>query len=161
MSRTIPVTPHCAARSSLRLELRPSGRFACAWFLWLLVLLAAVFAAPLPAPARIGLGVAVATMGIRCVVTVVLLRGPRAVHRLDRTEDGEWRVYLGDWPVGQAASVAPGSFRLGTGLLLLRLETGNGIHTVCIDGARQDRAAFRRLCRFLRGHEASASPGDS
>jgi hypothetical protein len=151
MFPTIPATPRCAARSSHRLEILPSRRLACAWFLWLAIAVAAVFAAPLPWPVRLALGVILATSGVRCVAIVVLLRGRWAVRRLDWDTNGKLWVSLGNNPVSHPARVVPGSFRLGPGLLVLRLETASGTRSVCIDGCLQDPAAFRRLTRAIPG----------
>jgi hypothetical protein len=149
MFPTIPATPRCAARSSHRLELLPSRRLACAWVLWLAIAVAAVLGAPLPWPVRVALCVSIATSGVRCVSTVVLLRGPRAIRRLDWDVNGNLWACLGDSPASQPARVASGSFRLGPGLLILRLETASGTRFVCIDGCLQDPAAFRRLTRAI------------
>jgi hypothetical protein len=151
MFPTIPATPRCAVRSSRRLELLPSRRLAGAWFLWLAVAVAAVLVAPLPWVVRAALGVTVATSGVHCVAIAVLLRGRLAVRRLAWDANGNLWAGLGNSPVSYPARVAPGSFRLGPGLLVLRLETASGIRSVCIDGTLQDPAAFRRLTRAIPG----------
>ena len=151
MFPTIPATPRCVAPSSHRLEILPSARLACAWLLWLAIAVAAVFVAPLPWPVRIALGVALATSGVHCVAIVVLLRGRSAIRRLDWDASGNLGVGLGNSPVSHPARVDSGSFRLGPGLVLLRLETASGTRSVCIDGCLQDPAAFRRLTRAIPG----------
>ena len=162
MPRTTPATPRCAARSSLlRLDLLPSRRLACAWFLWIGIAVAATLNSPLPLPARITLCIAVATLAIRSVATVVLLRGRFAVRRLAWDVNGDLRASLGNGDVVLPARVAAGSFRLGPGLLLLRLDTASGIHTVCIDGSLHDPETFRGLCRWLRAPSGTASRRDS
>jgi hypothetical protein len=147
----IPATPRCAALSSHRLEILPSRRLACAWLLWLAIAVATVLVAPLPWPVRLALCVTIATSGVRCVAGVVLLRGRLAIRRLDWDVNGNLWVGSGHSPVSHPARVASGSFRLGPGLLVLRLETASGTRSVCIDSRLQDPAAFRRLTRAIPG----------
>lgn len=161
MSRTIPATPRYAARSSVRIDLIPSRRVAFAWLAWVAMACAATLAAPLPLLARLAICVGVATAAIRSVATVVLLRGPRAVHGLEWNVKGELRAFLGRAANPIPVRPAAGSFRLGPGILFLRLETARGIHNVCIDGYLHDPAAFRGLCRCLRRPAGTGSGRDS
>ena len=83
----------------------------------------------------------------------VLLRGARAVRRLEWRDDGRFGVWLGNETAPCPATLGPASFRLGIAFLVLWFETPVGRRLVLIDGGRQDPAAFRRLARRLaRGY---------
>ncbi len=149
MSQPISDTLPCAATCS-RIELIPSRAAAVLWFAWLLLVCGVtLFAVSLPWPARMALCAAVAVSGIHCIRSFVLLQGPRAVRVVEWSEEGTLAVRLGPSLARHPALVAPGSFRLGAELWVLRFRTPEGLRPVLIAGGIQDTRAFRRLCRCL------------
>lgn len=150
MSRTIHVTPRSAARYSFRLELVPSWRLAAAWVAWLVAACGAAFASPWPWPLRAAICVGVAVLGVPGIAGTILLRGRRAVRTLAGAAGGGLHAWIGGASESVAVEEAAISFRLGSGVLLLRLQTARGSHTVCIDGSLHDQSSFRGLCRALR-----------
>jgi hypothetical protein len=151
MSQTIRDRPRCAGRSSNRIDLVPSVRAAVAWCGWLLLISAVVtLAVDLAWPARIGISLAVMLAGGVAVRTAILLIGPWSVRVLEWQAQALW-IRVGPARLPLAASVAAGSFRLGRQFLLLTLDTSAGRLRVLIDAGAQDPAAFRALCRWLRG----------
>jgi len=131
---------------------------AAAWIAWLLAVCAAMlFGVALPLYARIVLCLAAATSTLGGLHTFVLLRGPHAIRVLEWSEAGEFIAYVGSEPCGVPARLARGSFRLGAGLLVLRLALPNSVRSVLIDGGIQDTPAFRRLCRRLAAHSRRGS----
>lgn len=150
MSRTIPVTPRCAARSSFRLDLVPSRRLAAAWFVWLAAAGGSALASPWPWPVGAGICLTVAALGLPVINATILLRGPHAIRAIAGSTEGELQVWIGGASASVPAERTSGSCRLGTQLLVLRLETAVGVHTVCIDGSLHDQSSFRGLCRALR-----------
>ena len=156
MFRKIPATRPCAAPCR-RIDLVASPRLAAAWFIWLAATCAVVlFAVALPLLARVAICFAVATANVYSVGVCVLLRGRRAIRAI-AWEQGELTVLLGATRTPIPALLAPGSFRLGW-LIVLRLQTSDGLRAVLIDGARQDISAFRLLCRRLEAVK-TAVPG--
>lgn len=150
-------TPRSAAPCE-RIEIHASRRVAAAWIAWLLLLCAAMlFGVALPLYARIVICVAATTSTLAGVRGFVLLHGPHAVRALEWAEAGEFIAYVGSEPAGAPASLARGSFRLGAGLVVLRLAVPNGVRSVLIDGGIQDTVAFRRLCRRLAAHSRGGS----
>ena len=149
MSPTIPDTPHCAARSCARIDHHPSPRLAFAGFAWVVVACGFTLSATVALPVRIVICIAVATAGIRGIARFVLLRGERAVRALEWEAAGEMWQFTAGGARRDAASVAPGTFRLGPAILALRLESARGVHTVLIDGRLHDPAAYRALCRYV------------
>lgn len=122
--------------------------------MWLALLCCMVVAAvDLPLPARIGTCTGLAISGIGAIRRAWLLRGHRAVRALCWSADG-WRVYLGPAWIEKHVSLAPGSFRIGT-VLVLWLRACDGTYGVCIDAGAQDPKALRRLCRRLRRAETA------
>jgi hypothetical protein len=87
----------------------------------------------------------------------VLLLDGSSVRALEWLEQGEFTVLLGAARAAHSATLAPGSFRLG-GLVVLRFKTAGGMRAVLIDGERQQRRAFRRLCRRLCHAGRGAKP---
>jgi hypothetical protein len=117
---------------------------------WVISILAMTLVAlDLPLPVRIGICVGAATASVHTIQSLFLLAGPRAIRALFWTETGAMRAFIGDPPRELTVVVAPGSSRLGRGWLLLRLETCDRSFDICIDGAKQEPRAFRRLCRQL------------
>ena len=78
-----------------------------------------------------------------------LLGGPNAIRELHWNETGQLFALLGPERREFTVVLAPGSFRLGRKWLLLWLKSCDGVHGVFIDEDKQDRQAFRRLCRRL------------
>lgn len=140
----------CAARCCGRIELVPSRRLAIAWVCWLGACLAVLAGGvAIPWLARFALGLGLVAANIPAIRAAVLLRGPRAVRRLEW--DGEGRYWLGLGPDRERrpATLSTASFRLGIAFLVLRFATPAGVRVVLIDGGRQDPVAFRRLSRQL------------
>ena len=102
----------------------------------------------LPLPARIGLCLCAATLSVAAIRSSILLTGPGAVRGLRWSAEGLWARF-GDNVAEIPAELAPGSFRIGQWLLLLRLKTCDRTSSVFIDGGGQEIQGFRRLCRYL------------
>lgn len=150
MSRAIPARPRYAAPFSNRIELQPSVRGAVLTIVWLCAIGGVILGAlDLPLPARIALCLCAATICITTIQSVFLLGGPNAVRALQWSESGQLYAFLGAERREFAVALAPGSFRLGRKWLLLWLKSCDGVHGVFIDEEKQDRRAFRRLCRRL------------
>ena len=157
MSHPIPATPRCAAFCS-RIDLTPSRLAAALWFAWLTLVCAVVgFAVALPWQFQLGLCLAVLVLGIRCISSFVLLRGPRAVRSIEWSENGDFGVRLGPQLIPHTAALAEGSFRLGVQLWVLRFMTPAGLRPVLIVGGLHDAKCFRRLSRCLTTHLRRAS----
>lgn len=90
-----------------------------------------------------------AIAGIRCVREFVLLQGQHAVRAIEWTEAGEFIVCLGDSFARHAATLAPGSFRIGVRRWVLRFETPTGRRAVLVEAGAGDPRSFRRLSRHL------------
>jgi hypothetical protein len=104
----------------------------------------------LPLPARIGLCVGAATLGLAGIRSCFLLAGRRSVRALAWTDTGDWFAYLGPRQVETPVVPGTGCFRLpGVGLILW-LEECDGIHAVFIDAGKQEQFAIRRLIRQLQ-----------
>jgi hypothetical protein len=103
-----------------------------------------------PLPARAALGLVLVTANLSALRRTVLLRGARAVRRLDWDEAGRFQLQLGSDPAELVPAVLrPASFRLGIAFLVLWFSTPRGRRVVLVDGGRQDPVAFRRLARRL------------
>ena len=140
----------CAARCSGRIEIVPSRRVALAWLAWLTACLSVLmFGVAMPWPARLVLGLVLVAANIPALRVGVLLRGPRAVRRLQWDGEGKFELGLGDDPQPRPATLSAASFRLGIAFLVLWFSTPAGSRVVLIDGGRQDPVAFRRLSRHL------------
>jgi hypothetical protein len=149
-SPTTRATRRCAARCCGRIELVPSRRLAVAWQLWLAACLAVLVGGiALPWEARLALGLVLIATHFPAIRVGVLLRGPRAVRKLEWDEEGRFNLWLGDAPEPRPATLTPASFRLGIAFLVLWFATPAGRRVVLIDGGRQDPVAFRRLSRHL------------
>jgi len=149
MSRAIPATRPCAETCSGRIEIRSSPRAAALAFTWVAVFVTTTLVAvALPLPARIAICVCAATACIPAIRASMLLGGRRAVRTLYWSESG-LRALVGDQAEALSVRLAPGSFRFGRYLLLLRLQTCDGLRVVIIDGGKQGIRSFRRLCRYL------------
>jgi hypothetical protein len=107
-----------------------------------------LWAVALPLLARIGICLCAAAACISCIRVTFLLEGSRAVRGLQWSEAG-LRAFVGRESKQVSAEIGAGSFRFGRQLLVLRLQTCDGMRTVLIDGARQESRDFRRLCRYL------------
>jgi uncharacterized membrane protein YtjA (UPF0391 family) len=153
----IPATPRSAGQCC-RLEIAPSRRGAAAWIAWLILLCAVVlFAVALPLLVRGVVCVACATSILLGIRSFILLRGANAIRALEWSEAG-LIAYVGSARAATSASVADSTFRLGVWLLVLRLNTPEGLRSVLVDGsAQEDGAAFRRLCRWLAWHSRPCS----
>jgi hypothetical protein len=116
-----------------------------------------LFGVELPLLVRIAICVALATASAASVRSTVLLRGPQGVHSLEWSRDGELRAAQGPGRVFVPVTLGGGSFRFGTGLLVLWLNTPSGTHGIFIAGFVQDPRAFRGLCRRLQWPASSAS----
>lgn len=120
-----------------------------AWLLWLLACLGALAGGvALPWTARLALGLILAGTNLVAIRAAVLLRGSRAVRRLE-WDDAGFRVWLGGAHEPCAASLRATSFRLGIACVVLWFTTPAGRRAVLIDTGRQDPAAVRRLVRHL------------
>jgi hypothetical protein len=108
-----------------------------------------LLAVDLPLPARIALCICAATVCAPVIRSTFLLAGPAAVRSLRWSGNGLWARFGGD-ALEQAAELAPGSFRIGQSLLVLRLKTCDRTACVFIDGRGQEIQGFRRLCRYLQ-----------
>ena len=116
---------------------------------WLVAVCAVLLTAvDLPLPARIGICFAIATPALVAIRANLLLRGRSAVGALRWSAQG-WHACFGPARTERPVTIRSGSFRLGCVLVVLWLESCDGIHAVCIDANRQDPGAFRRLCRRL------------
>jgi hypothetical protein len=123
-----------------------------AWLLWLCACLGALGGGvALPWTARLALGLVLAGTNLAAIRAGVLLRGSRAVRRLEWDDAGRFRVWLGASRDPCAASLRATSFRLGIACVVLWFTTPVGRRAVLIDAGRQDPAAFRRLVRHLAG----------
>jgi hypothetical protein len=105
----------------------------------------------LPLAVRCILCFATAAAVIPTVGRCIWLRGPRALRAVEWAEGdgGEVRVYLRAGSAPLAGRLAAGTCRVGLQLIVLRLNTPDGIRVALIDGAVQGTAAFRRLCRLV------------
>ena len=149
MSRAIPGRPRSAAPSCNRIDLAPSRRAAVLAAVWLALVCFMVLAAvDLPLPGRIVACAVLVVPGLAAIRCTLLLRGHRAVRSLQWT-DGAWSACLGTAGIDTQVSLAPGSFRIGT-VLVLWLRACDRTYCVCIDAGAQDQRGFRRLCRRLR-----------
>ena len=164
MSRAIPARRRCAAPFSNRIELQPSVRAAVLAIAWLCAIGTVILVAlDLPLLARIAICICAATMCIASIHSVFLLGGPNAIQELHWNETGQLFALLGPDRREFTVALAPGSFRLGRKWLLLWLESCDGVHGVFIDEDKQDRQAFRRLCRrleILRNRVPAGPPDD-
>jgi hypothetical protein len=103
----------------------------------------------LPWPARLILGLILVAANFPAIRVAVLLRGPRAVRRLEWDHEGRFRVGSKIGAESCPAILQPASFRLGIAFVVLWFATPAGLRVVLIDGGRQDPVAFRRLSRHL------------
>jgi hypothetical protein len=102
-----------------------------------------------PQTARIALGLILVATNAGAMRRGVLLRGPRAIRRLEWDEAGRFRIWPADPTAGWPGVLRPASFRLGIACLMLWFSTPAGHRWVLIDGRAQDPIAFRRLARLL------------
>jgi len=118
-------------------------------------------AVDLPLHARIAICVCAATVCAPAIRATFLLAGPAAVRCLRWSGDGLWARFGGETRE-ISAELAPGSFRIGQWLLVLRLKTCDRTACVLIDGGGQQIQGFRRLCRYLesRRHAFPLIPSD-
>jgi hypothetical protein len=116
-----------------------------------------LIAVDLSLPARIALCVCAATICAPVIRSTFLLAGAAAVKSLRWSGNDLWIGFGGGAPE-QSAELAPGSFRIGQFLLVLRLKTCDRTACVLIDGGGQDIQGFRRLCRYLESRRR-AFPG--
>ena len=150
MFRAIPARRPYAATCSGIIEIQPSARAAILALIWIGACMAmTLLAVDLPLPARIALCVCAATVCVPVIRSTFLLAGPAAVRSLRWSGNGLW-VRFGGAAQEQSAELAPGSFRMGQFLLVLRLKTCDRTACVLIDGGGQDIQGFRRLCRYLQ-----------
>jgi hypothetical protein len=150
MFRAIPARRLCAATCSGIIEIQPSARAAILALLWLSAFMAmTLLAVDLPLLVRIGLCICAATVCAPVIRSTLLLAGPAAVKSLRWSGNSLW-VRFGDDAREQSAELAPGSFRIGQILLVLRLKTCDRTACVLIDGGGQEVQGFRRLCRYLQ-----------
>jgi hypothetical protein len=157
MSQPTPDTPPCVAHC-YRIDLKPSRLAAALWLAWAaLVCTVVLFASALPWLVRLALCVATGWPAIRCVRSFVLLGGPRAVRRIEWSDEGDFGVCLGPLLAPYPAILAKGCFRVGVGWWALRFITPVGLHPVLIAGGVQDEEMFRRLSRRLTMHLRRAS----
>ena len=149
MFRTIPARRRYAASCSGRIELRRSRRAAGLAYTWLaLFTTMTLTAVALPLVVRIALCAGAATACLPAIRVTFLLEGRQAIRGLQWSETG-LRAFIGPGLEAVAAEIGPGSFRFGRQLLVLRLQTCDGMRSVLIDGYGQENRAFRRLCRYL------------
>ena len=157
MSPPTPDTPPCVAYC-FRIELNASRFAAALWLAWLaLVGAVAVSASLLPWSIRVAFCLAVWVPGVRCIRSFVLLDGPHAVRSIEWSEEGDFGVCLGPQRDPHPATLAAGSFRLGSRWWVLRFITPVGLRPVLIAGGVQDEEGFRRLSRCLTTHLRRAS----
>jgi hypothetical protein len=146
-----PDAPHSAAPSCNQIEISPSWRAAILWFAWLLSLcLAILLGVELPLPIRLLICAAITATCVPLGWSCILIRGPRAVRRLDWSNDEIFTAFTGPGLTARPGTLARGSFRLGNEVLVLRLATAIGVRSVLIDSAVHEAASFRRLCRRLK-----------
>ncbi|MEO8064386.1 MAG: hypothetical protein ABI821_16745 [Pseudomonadota bacterium] len=107
------------------------------------------FAVAIPWLVRVAICLVLATANAFAIRRCVLLLGSGSVRALEWADRGEFTVLLGAALSAHPATLAGGSFRLG-GLLVLRFRTAAGMRSVLIDGGRQPKGEFRRLCRRFR-----------
>ena len=120
------------------------------WLLWLAACVAMVLGGvALPVSTRVAIGIVLVAASIPAIRGGVLLRGPRAIRRLEWDDEGRFHVRLGDDPEPLPATLGLASFRLGIAFLVLWFATAKGSRVVLIDGGIQDPVAFRRLSRHL------------
>ena len=113
----------------------------------------------MPMTARFALGLGLVAANIPAIRAAVLLRGPRAVRRLEWDGEGRFWVTLGNESESHPATLSSASFRPGIAFLVLWFATPAGTRVVLIDGGRQDPVAFRRLSRRLaRGMLIPSAP---
>jgi hypothetical protein len=130
----------------------PSRFATSAWLTWLTLACAITwFAVALPWLARLALCATVAAAGVRGLRAFVLLRGPRAVRAIEWTEAGDLSVCLGPALARYPATLAKGSFRLGTRFWVLWFATPVGARSVLVEEPACDLRAFRRISRCLNG----------
>lgn len=160
----IHTVPRSAAHFYNRIEISPSRRAALLWFTWLLgVCCAMLLAVALPLAVRLAICAAVLATCVPVSWSCILIRGPRAIRRLEWSAGGPegegFTASFGRSLTASPADLAAGSFRLGNEVLVLRLATSMGVRFVLIDSATQDSASFRRLCRRLKTHPRRSPPG--
>jgi hypothetical protein len=118
--------------------------------LWVLACLAVLFGGlALPWAARIAFGLILVVSNLPAIRTSVLLRGRRAVRRLEWEDEGRFRLSCSASANPEPATLRPASFRLGIAFLVLWFATPTGSRVVLVDGGCQDPVAFRRLSRHL------------
>jgi hypothetical protein len=158
MSPKIPATPRCAAHSCSRIELASSPRIVWVWIAWLNAFCAmALGGVALPLLVRVVICVAAAAASAASIRSMILLRAPRGVRSLQWSPQAGLQMTQGSSGPPVPVELAVGSFRFGTGVLVLWLKTPAGLHGVFIDGYRQEPGAFRGLCRRLEWQPRSAS----
>ncbi len=157
MSLTTRNTPSSAGASFNRIDFIPSLRAGAAWVLWLMLAMASILLAELPALLECLLAILVAGAGGLALWRFVFLRGSRALRALEwPVSEGTFHVCIGV-PGRRLPAVPEGCRRYGP-LWLLRFETAEGVAQLLVDARCQDARALRRLGRRL--FDASAS-GDA
>jgi hypothetical protein len=149
MSPKTRATPRSACPSSVRIDLIPSPRAAALAYAWLALVCGVMMTAALPLGVRGAACIVVATLYAGAVRRFIGLKGRNAVRALCLRRDGVLVVRLGAQTSLHPATLAPGSFRLGSSVLVLRLRTAAGLRSVLVDGAIHQAATFRALCRRL------------
>jgi len=81
-----------------------------------------------------------------------LLAGPRAVRAIEWSNNGEFFVFLGPALERHPATIANGTFRLGTRFWVLRFAMPSGTRSVLVEETLDDARTFRRLSRCLAAH---------
>ena len=148
MSRKIRRSERSAATSCNRFELRPSGRVALAFACWWSLTMVVVLASNAPGLLRLFL-ILVLPLSLLSVFRFVLLRGQRAVRRLEWSGQGGYYLGLGPGRRRLAASLTRHQ-SLGLGLWTLEFRTSEGPFRVLVDTGLHPRAGVCRLGRALR-----------
>jgi hypothetical protein len=108
-----------------------------------------LFGVALPLPARLAICVGAATLGAAGICRTCLHYGRNSVRALAWREGGALLAWTGPERSRHEVRLGSGSFRLGTWVFFLWLESCDGCHAVFIDTGRQDAFAIRRLARRL------------
>jgi hypothetical protein len=151
MSRKIRRSARSAATSCNRLDLRPSRRVAAAGACWWSLVLLVILASNAPGPLRFILALLL-LLSIPAMFRFMLLRGRKAVRRVEWNGQGEYFLGLGPGRRRVAATLARHQ-SLGLGLWTLEFLTPEGRLRVLVDTGLHPRNRIRRLGRALRRGE--------